>query len=99
MFAANDMMALGALKALRQAGMSVPGEVEVMGYDDIPFARLLDPPLSTVAQPAREMGAASAELLLRLIAGEKPRRKTVVMKPQLVLRGTTLDPEILNAKS
>jgi DNA-binding LacI/PurR family transcriptional regulator len=98
-FAANDMMALGALKALRQAGMSVPGEVEVMGYDDIPFARLLDPPLSTVAQPAREMGAASAELLLRLIAGEKPRRKTVVMKPQLVLRGTTLDPEILNAKS
>jgi LacI family transcriptional regulator len=98
-FAANDMMAIGALKALRQAGVSVPGEVEVMGYDDIPFARLLDPPLSTVAQPAREMGAASADLLLRLIAGEKPRRKTVVMRPQLVLRGATLDPEIFNAKS
>ena len=98
-FAANDMMALGALKALRQAGMSVPSKVEVMGYDDIPFARLLDPPLSTVAQPAREMGAASADLLLRLISGEKPRRKTVVMKPQLLLRGTTLDPEIVNAKS
>jgi DNA-binding LacI/PurR family transcriptional regulator len=45
------------------------------------------------------MGAASADLLLRLIAGEKPRRKTVVMKPQLLLRGTTLDPEFLNAKS
>ena len=89
-FAANDMMALGALKALRQAGVSVPGEVEVIGYDDIPFARLLDPPLSTVAQPTREMGAASAELLLRLIAGETPRPKTVVMKPRLVLRGTTL---------
>jgi LacI family transcriptional regulator len=98
-FAANDMMALGALKALRQADVSVPSEVEVIGYDDIPFARLLDPPLSTVAQPAREMGAASADLLLRLIAGEKPRRKTVVMKPRLVLRGTTLDPEILNANS
>jgi LacI family transcriptional regulator len=95
-FAANDMMALGALKALRQAGVSAPGEVEVLGYDDIPFARLLDPPLSTVAQPAREMGAASAELLLRLIAGRPPRRKTIVMKPQLVLRGTTLDPEIVN---
>ncbi len=98
-FAANDMMALGALKALRQAGASVPGEVEVMGYDDIPFARLIDPPLSTVAQPAREMGAASAELLLRLIAGEKPRRKTVEMKPVLVLRGTTRDPEVFQAES
>jgi LacI family transcriptional regulator len=98
-FAANDMMALGALKALRQAGVSVPGEVEVMGYDDIPFARLLDPPLSTVAQPAREMGAASAELLLRLIGAEKPRRKTVVMKPRLILRGTTLDPEIFHTES
>ena len=92
-------MALGALKALRQAGVGVPGEVEVLGYDDIPFARLLDPPLSTVCQPAREMGVASADLLLRLIAGEKPRRKTVVMKPRLLLRGTTLDPEDFNAKS
>jgi LacI family transcriptional regulator len=95
-FAANDMMALGALKALRQAGVSTPGEVEVLGYDDIPFARLIDPPLSTVAQPARQMGAASAELLLRLIAGRPPRRKTIVMKPQLVLRGTTLALEIAN---
>jgi LacI family transcriptional regulator len=89
-FAANDMMALGALKALRQAGIGVPGEVEVMGYDDIEFVSLCDPPLSTVAQPARDMGAASALLLLRLMNGEKPHRKTVVMKPRLVLRGTTL---------
>ncbi|MDR3373371.1 MAG: LacI family DNA-binding transcriptional regulator [Ancalomicrobiaceae bacterium] len=92
-FAANDMMALGVLKALRRAGVSVPGEVEVLGYDDIEFARLIDPPLSTVAQPALEMGAASAELLLRLINNDKPRRKTVVMKPRLILRGTTLAPD------
>lgn len=96
-FAANDMMALGVLKALRQAGIAVPDDVEVMGYDDIAFAHLIDPPLSTVAQPARDMGAASAELLLRLINGDKPRRKTVVMKPRLMLRGTTLTPDTTHA--
>lgn len=88
-FAANDVMALGALRALRQAGLAVPGEVEVIGFDDIDIARMIDPPLSTVSQPTLEMGAAGAELLLRLIAGEKPRRKTVVMRPELELRGTT----------
>jgi len=98
-FAANDMMAFGAIRALRHADVSVPSEVEVIGYDDIPFARLLDPPLSTVAQPAREMGAASAELLLRLIAGEAPRRKPVVMKPRLMLRGSTLDPDDFRLRS
>ena len=98
-FAANDMMALGALKALRQAGVATPGEVEVIGYDDIPFARLVDPPLTTVAQPAREMGAASAELLLKLIAGQPPRRKTVVMKPRLAPRGSTLDTETFQSQS
>lgn len=88
-FAANDVMALGALRALRQAGVAVPGEVEVIGFDDIDIARMIDPPLSTVSQPTREMGAAGADLLLRLIAGERPRRKTVVMTPRLELRGTT----------
>lgn len=97
-FAANDMMALGALKALRQAGVATPDEVEVIGYDDIPFARLVDPPLTTVAQPAREMGAASAELLLALIAGQRPRRKTVVMKPQLAPRGSTLATETFQSQ-
>ena len=82
-------MAFGALRALRHAGVDVPDEVEVIGFDDVEFARLTEPPLSTVAQPAMEMGAASAELLLRLIAGDRPRAKTVVMTPRLVLRGTT----------
>ena len=88
-FAANDLMAIGALRALRQAGLAAPDDVEVIGFDDIEFARMAEPPLSTVAQPAQEMGAMSAELLLRLIAGQKPRRKTVLMTPRLVLRGTT----------
>jgi LacI family transcriptional regulator len=89
-FAANDLMAIGALRALRQAGVAVPEEVEVIGFDDIEFARMTEPPLTTVAQPAQEMGAISAELLLRLVAGRRPRRKTVLTTPRLVLRGTTV---------
>jgi LacI family transcriptional regulator len=88
-FAANDLMAIGALRALRQAGLAVPGDVEVIGFDDIEFARMVEPPLTTVSQPAQEMGAKSAELLLQLVAGQKPRRKTVLMTPRLVLRATT----------
>lgn len=88
-FAANDVMAIGALRALKQCGIPVPQEVEVMGFDDIELAGMVDPPLSTVSQPTLEMGTASADLLLRLIGGEKPRRKAVIMVPQLVLRGTT----------
>lgn len=91
-FAANDLMALGAVKALRRAGIAVPEDVEVLGYDDIDFAHVFDPPLSTVAQPGRAMGTAAADLLLSLINKAPPRRKTVVMKPRLVLRGTTLGP-------
>ena len=88
-FAGNDLMAIGALRALKQAGISVPDQVEVIGFDDIELARLVEPPLSTIFQPAREMGARSAELLLQLIAGKKPRPKTVTMQTHLVLRGTT----------
>ncbi|THD48010.1 MAG: LacI family transcriptional regulator [Bradyrhizobium sp.] len=88
-FAANDLMAFGALRALRHIGVLVPDEVEVIGFDDVEFARLAEPPLTTVAQPAMEMGAASADLILQLIAGARPRQKTLMMTPRLVLRGTT----------
>jgi LacI family transcriptional regulator len=88
-FAANDVMAIGALRALRQARLRVPEDVEIIGFDDIDLASMVDPPLSTVTQPVLDMGAASAELLLRLISGKKPRNKTVEMTPRLTLRGTT----------
>lgn len=88
-FACNDLMAVGVLRALKQRGIEVPGQVELVGFDDIELAHLVDPPLSTVSQPALEMGARSAELLLRLIGGKAPRPKTLIMMPKLVLRGTT----------
>lgn len=91
LFACNDLMAVGALRALKARGVAVPGEVEVIGFDDIELAHLIDPPLSTVSQPALEMGARAADKLLRQIAGKGARSKTVVLMPRLVLRGTTRD--------
>jgi LacI family transcriptional regulator len=88
-FACNDLMAVGALRALRAAGIRVPEEVQVMGFDDIGLAQLVEPPLSTVAQPAFDMGYRSAELLVQLIAGKKPRCRTINFNPTLVPRGTT----------
>ncbi|GAC1682431.1 MAG: LacI family DNA-binding transcriptional regulator [Gemmatimonadaceae bacterium] len=66
-FAANDMMALGAMDAVRQAGLRVPGDVALAGYDDVPTASLTTPGLTTMAVPKREIGIAAAELLGRQI--------------------------------
>jgi LacI family transcriptional regulator len=89
LFAANDRMAIGALRALKRRGVRVPEDVELVGFDDIELATLVEPPLTTVAQPAFEMGQRSAELLLQLIEGVRPRRRTVVLAPSFVVRGTT----------
>ncbi|WP_341679350.1 substrate-binding domain-containing protein [Niveibacterium sp. SC-1] len=88
-FAANDVMALGVLRALKEHGVCVPSEVEVIGFDDIELARMLEPALSTVSQPAIEMGALSAEVLLRLLRGERPRVRRHTLAPSLRLRATT----------
>ena len=73
-FAANDEMAMGALLALGEAGVAVPGELAVVGFDDIPIARLTNPPLTTVAQFQYRLGQRAAELLLERLAGTAPPR-------------------------
>jgi DNA-binding LacI/PurR family transcriptional regulator len=88
-FASNDRMAIGALRAIRRRGIEVPGEVEVVGFDDIEAASLVEPPLTTVAQPAFEMGRESAQLLLRMVEGKKPRKRKIIIDPVLAVRGTT----------
>lgn len=71
-FAANDLLAVGALMAAREAGLSVPRDVAVMGFDDIPLAKLMSPALTTVAQSQRRLGTRAAELLLeRLNSSER----------------------------
>ncbi len=88
-FTANDLMAIGALRALKKAGIAIPDQVEVIGFDDIELATLIDPPLSTVSQPALEMGSRSAAMLLQLMSGKRLRQKNITLKTELVLRGTT----------
>ncbi len=68
-FAANDVMAMGALAAIQAAGLQAPADIAVMGFDDIPLARLLTPPLTTVRQYQTQLGRRAAELLLERLSG------------------------------
>lgn len=86
LFAFNDRMAMGAIKRLRDAGLRVPEDVAVVGFDDIPAAALFDPPLTTVRQPAQEMGATAARLLFDLIEGRPVDVEEVVLPTELVVR-------------
>ena len=87
-FAASDLMAMGALRVLRGAGLSVPGDVAVVGFDDSPVCRHTDPGLTSVHQPVEEMGRVMADLLLARLAGEHPPAQTV-LPTRLVERGST----------
>jgi DNA-binding LacI/PurR family transcriptional regulator len=88
-FAANDLAAIGAIDVLRRTGHRVPEDVSVIGYDDIPWAGLLPIDLTTINQPAVEMGRTAARLLcVRRGNGDLTGQK-VVMAPELVVRSTT----------
>ncbi|MFI7577648.1 LacI family DNA-binding transcriptional regulator [Micromonospora sp. NPDC049497] len=84
-FAASDLMAHAALRALREAGRRVPDDVAVIGFDDIETAAYTDPPLTTVRQPILELGRQGTRQLLRLAAGETIE-PSVVLPTELVLR-------------
>ena len=77
-FVASDLMASGALAALAERGRAVPSDVAVVGYDDSPYARRGPIPLTTVAQPTKEMGIVMAETLLQLLAGKQAPRVTLL---------------------
>lgn len=78
-FAVSDMMAIGFMRAVHAAGLAVPRDVSVAGFDGIEFADYCEPPLTTVRQPREEMGRAAAELLFRLLAGSEipPAERTI----------------------
>ncbi len=89
---ANDMMAVGAIAHCRDAGLDVPGDLGIVGFDDIPTASLMTPPLTTVRQPGRELGIAAARMLLDLVDGREPER-SVTLPADLVVRGSALPPK------
>jgi LacI family transcriptional regulator len=89
-FVANDLMTLGALEAIHAAGLRIPGDVSVVGFDDMPWAASLNPPLTTVGQPGVEMGEIACRLLLERLGQHRtapPRH--VLLQPQLVVRSST----------
>jgi DNA-binding LacI/PurR family transcriptional regulator len=83
-FAASDNMAAGALRALRAAGRPVPGDVAVVGFDDHVIARYTSPPLTSVAQPIKQLGREMAKMLVSLIDGEQPG--PLILPTRLVVR-------------
>jgi LacI family transcriptional regulator len=85
LLAANDLMAVGCLRHALALGLDVPGELGIVGYDDVPLASLVTPPLTTIRQPAREMGRRAARLLLDRIAG-RAVGDTVDLAAELVVR-------------
>jgi DNA-binding LacI/PurR family transcriptional regulator len=88
-FAASDAMAIGAMRTLRAAGRSVPGDVAVVGFEDSPSAAHTDPPLTTVHQPVEEMGRRLAGLLIDLITGRADGVSHVLLDTHLVRRSST----------
>jgi DNA-binding LacI/PurR family transcriptional regulator len=91
-FTANDQMAIGLLSAIHERGLSVPAEISVVGFDDIPEAPYLTPALTTVRQDFDRMGSGGLDLLLRMLhAGELPRSPEPI-RPELVIRSSTAIP-------
>jgi alanine racemase len=85
----SDLMALGAVRAARFRGLSVPDDVSVIGYDDSPLVAFTDPPLTTLRQPVREMSVAAVRALVDEINGQAAPRSEYVFRPELVVRGST----------
>jgi LacI family transcriptional regulator, repressor for deo operon, udp, cdd, tsx, nupC, and nupG len=92
-FACNDEMAMGLIRGLCAAGVIVPRDVSVAGFDDIEFAEAYNPPITTVRQARREIGERAADLLLKLIDGERPGQRETRLGAELVVRKSTASSE------
>jgi DNA-binding LacI/PurR family transcriptional regulator len=86
---ASDPLALGAVRAARRAGLHVPQDVSVVGFDDSALMSCTEPPLTTVRQPIESMGRTVIELLLSQIAGTTAAGDELLFEPELVLRSST----------
>ena len=87
-FVASDVVALGVISAIRAAGLRVPEDVSVVGFDDIPLAAYFDPPLTTVRLPANELGLAVGGALLDVISGRDVPMRTL-LATRIVVRSST----------
>jgi DNA-binding LacI/PurR family transcriptional regulator len=97
LFAYNDVAAIGAIRALCDAGLRVPEDVAVIGFDDIPSAAFQNPSLTTVRQPLRLMGETAARILIDRLHGKRPPSDEVVIEPEFVIRESTTSRLALSA--
>lgn len=89
-FAVNDMAAMGAHAAILASGLRIPEDVAIVGYNDVPLASRLAPPLTTLRVPVRDFGRLSAEMLIEQIQSGRSVRRRVVLQPELIVRGSTV---------
>ncbi len=85
-FAENDLLALGVIQAIREAGLSIPDDIAVVGFDDIPFAAFPEVQLTTIRQPKHEMGEIAVSILLDQMSGHNAEPRKVILEPRLIVR-------------
>ena len=85
-FVASDNVAMGAKSALREAGLRIPDDISIIGFDDIPWAKYSDPPLTTVRVPAQKLASHACLILLDLVQGSDPEERHMVLDTELVVR-------------
>jgi LacI family transcriptional regulator len=85
LFCGNDLIAIGAIKGIKERNIEIPKQIKVMGFDDILISKYIEPPLTTMKQPAYKMGEESVKMLIDLICG-KHVEKTVILKTELIKR-------------
>jgi len=86
---ANDLLAFGILRGLAEHGIAVPDEMAVVGYDDVVFASMLSPSLTSVRQPPYELGVVAAELLLKEVTSSSHEHEAILFEPELVVRASS----------
>jgi LacI family transcriptional regulator len=92
--ASNDQEAFGVLTAAREAGLGVPDDLSVVGFDDVPMAEHVHPPLTTVHQPLYEIGRSAADMLINWVEGAPPEPRRIVLPTRLVIRGSCAAPSM-----
>jgi LacI family transcriptional regulator len=92
-FAANDLMAIGAMRAVDEAGLRVPQDISIVGVDDIEVAAFQTPPLTTICQPFTQLATLGVQLLLDILAGKELVQSQIVIEPTLIVRQSTTKPD------
>ena len=90
LFVISDIMAIGAMSAIKQAGLRVPEDIAIMGFDNISYSTMCDPQLSTISQPKYDLGCTAMNLLLKIIKGSLKDNTNIILEHELKIRGSTV---------